>query len=257
MTHWVRFEHQGDIRFGAVESGVITVHEGDMFREAKATLERLELSDVHRLTPTEPQKFIGLWNNFYALAEKFNLSIPPEPLYFLKAPSSYLATGQAIRRPISYEGRVVFEGELGIVIGKMAKAIAEEQADQHIFGYTCVNDVTAFELINKDASFAQWTRAKSFDTFGAFGPVVTTDLRVEELSIRTLLDGGERQNYPVRDMIFPPKRLVSLISHDMTLYPGDIISCGTSIGAGSMKSGNQIEVHIDGIGALCNTFEPS
>lgn len=257
MTHWVRFEHQGHIRFGAVESGVITVHEGDMFRDAKATLEKLELSDVHRLTPTEPQKFIGLWNNFYALAEKFNLSIPPEPLYFLKAPSSYLATEQAIRRPISYEGRVVFEGELGIVIGKMAKAIAEEQADQHIFGYTCVNDVTAFELINKDASFAQWTRAKSFDTFGAFGPVVTTDLRVEELSIRTLLDGGERQNYPVRDMIFPPKRLVSLISHDMTLYPGDIISCGTSIGAGSMKSGNQIEVHIDGIGALCNTFEPS
>ena len=257
MTQWVRFEHRGDIRFGDLKSGVITVHEGDIFRDAKATPKKLELSDVNPLTPTEPQKFIGLWNNFYALAEKFNLSIPPEPLYFLKAPNSYLATEQAIRRPMSYQGRIVFEGELGIVIGKTAKAIGEEQADQHIFGYTCVNDVTAFELINKDASFAQWTRAKSFDTFGTFGPVVATNLKVEELSIRTLVDGGERQNYPVSDMIFPPRRLVSLISRDMTLYPGDIISCGTSIGAGSMKPGNQIEVHVDGVGTLCNTFEPS
>ena len=257
MTHWIRFEHQGDIRFGTLESGAITVHEGDMFWAPKATTEKLDLSDVNCLTPTEPQKFIGLWNNFYALAEKFNLSIPPEPLYFLKAPNSYLATERVIRRPMSYEGRVVFEGELGIVIGRTAKAIREAQADRHIFGYTCVNDVTAFELINKDTSFAQWTRAKSFDTFGVFGPVAATNLHVEELTIRTLVDGSDRQNYLVSDMIFSPKRLVSLISHDMTLYPGDIISCGTSIGAGSMKSGNQVEVHIDGVGTLSNRFELS
>ncbi len=124
-----------------------------------------------------------------------------------------------------------------------------------MFGYTCVNDVTAFELINKDASFAQWTRAKSFDTFGPFGPVAATDLDPMQLSIKTIVNGDERQNYPVSDMIFPPFRLISMISQDMTLYPGDVITCGTSIGAGSLKPGSTVVVEIEGIGRLSNRFE--
>jgi 2-keto-4-pentenoate hydratase/2-oxohepta-3-ene-1,7-dioic acid hydratase in catechol pathway len=141
------------------------------------------------------------------------------------------------------------------VIGKRCTGVDEAHAGEYIFGYTCVNDVTAFDLINADPSFAQWTRAKSFDTFGVFGPVIATGLDPDTLTIRAILDGDERQNYPASDMIMKPARLVSAISRDMTLMPGDVIACGTSIGAGKMKPGSTIEVAIDGIGTLTNRFE--
>ena len=144
---------------------------------------------------------------------------------------------------------------MGIVIGKRSASVSEADAPAHIFGYTCINDVTAAELINKDTSFAQWTRAKSFDTFGVFGPVVATGVDPAALTIRTILNEQERQNYPVRDMIFSPAALVSLISRDMTLEPGDVIACGTSVGVGSMKPGSTVSIAIDGIGTLTNRFE--
>jgi 2-keto-4-pentenoate hydratase/2-oxohepta-3-ene-1,7-dioic acid hydratase in catechol pathway len=255
MAHWLRFARDGKIGFGALDGGEIVVHEGDMFDGARATGEKAALGEVKVLTPTDPSKLIGLWNNFHAMATKFELSEPDEPLYFIKGPNSYLPAGQPIRRTQSYDGRVVFEGELGMVIGREIGEADEAQADAAIFGYTCINDVTAFDLIAKDESFAQWTRAKSFDTFGAFGPVVATGLDPAALSVRTLWDSEERQNYPVSDMIIPPARIVSLLSHDMTLVPGDVIACGTSLGAGAMKPGSTIEVVIDGIGTLSNRFE--
>jgi 2-keto-4-pentenoate hydratase/2-oxohepta-3-ene-1,7-dioic acid hydratase in catechol pathway len=199
---------------------------------------------------------VALWNNFRALAEKLDMAEPAHPLYFLKARNSFLASGETIRRPAAYSGRVIYEGELGIVIGRRCKEVAEDAAADHIFGYTCINDVTAFDLLNEDPTFAQWARAKSFDTFGVFGPVVATGLDPADLTIRTVLNGDERQNYPVSDMIIPPHRIVSLISRDMTLEPGDVICCGTSLGAGSMKEpSNTIEITIDGIGTLHNVFE--
>jgi 2-keto-4-pentenoate hydratase/2-oxohepta-3-ene-1,7-dioic acid hydratase in catechol pathway len=100
-----------------------------------------------------------------------------------------------------------------------------------------------------------WTRAKSFDTFSAVGPVITTDLDATSLRVRTLVDGDELQNYPVTDMFFKPNQIVSRLSHDMTLRPGDIIACGTSIGAGPMQQGCTVEVQIDGIGTLVNDFD--
>ena len=255
MAHWIRFEHQGETKFGTLEADTISVHQGNMFDAPQAKGDRLQHDQVQVLTPTLPSQMIGLWNNFHALAAKFNLDIPAEPLYFIKSSSSFIAHGEAIRRPSSYDGRVVFEGELGIVICKTCRQVTETEANRFIFGYTCVNDVTAFELINKDSSFAQWTRAKSFDTFGPFGPTIATELDPAELSIKTILNGEERQNYPVSDMIFSPAKLVSLISKDMTLFPGDVITCGTSIGAGSMKPGSTIEIVIDGIGCLSNSFD--
>jgi 2-keto-4-pentenoate hydratase/2-oxohepta-3-ene-1,7-dioic acid hydratase in catechol pathway len=117
-----------------------------------------------------------------------------------------------------------------------------------------VNDVTAFEILNRDASFAQWTRAKSFDGFCPMGPAVATGLDAHTLRVKTTLDGQVRQDYPVSDMTFSVQRLVSLISQDMTLMPGDVISCGTSVGVGSMKPGSTVEVEIEGIGRLVNRF---
>ena len=255
MTHWIRFQHAGATGFGTIENDRIAVHQGDMFGAPTATGEQLALDQATPLTPTAAGKMLALWNNFHALATKLDQEIPPEPLYFIKANSSYLGTGGVIRKPPSYDGKVVFEGELGIVIGKTCRALSEADAGDHIFGYTCINDVTAVELIGKDATFAQWTRAKSFDTFGVFGPVVTTGLDPSTLSIRTVLNDQERQHYPVSDMIFGPARIVSLISQDVTLDAGDVICCGTSVGVGSMKPGSTIEVSIDGIGTLSNRYE--
>jgi ketopantoate reductase len=222
VAHWIRFERQGQIGFGTLEGDTVTVHEGELFDEPQPTAETLPLADVKVLTPCVPSKMICLWNNFHALAARLNV---PEP------------------------------DELGIVIGKRCSNISEDEAAGYIFGYTCVDDVTAADIIAKDPTFAQWARAKSFDTFGVFGPAIATGLDPMALSIRTVVDGEERQNYPVTDMIFPPHRLVSLLSRDMTLLPGDVIACGTSIGVAAMrKPEHRIEVAIEGVGTLANTF---
>jgi 2-keto-4-pentenoate hydratase/2-oxohepta-3-ene-1,7-dioic acid hydratase in catechol pathway len=118
-----------------------------------------------------------------------------------------------------------------------------------------VNDVTAADIINKDPTFPQWVRSKSFNSFGPFGPVIATDVNPEQLVVRTILNGQERQRYPISDMVFSANQLVSKLSHDMTLLPGDVICCGTSVGVGTMKEQrNVIEVEIEGIGRLTNTF---
>lgn len=255
MAHWVRYQRSGAAGFGTLEGDTIAVHSGDMFAGATPTGERIALSEVDLLAPTEPTKVIALWNNFHALAAKINSPVPADPLYLLKAGSCLTSPGATVHRPASYDGKVVYEGELGIVIGKKATAVSEEEADGYIFGYTCVNDITAADIINKDATFAQWVRAKSFDGFGPFGPVVATDVDPASLVVRTVLNGDERQNYPISDMVFSARQLVSRISHDMTLNPGDIICCGTSVGVGVMKAPtNTVEIVIEGIGTLSNTF---
>ena len=255
MAHWIRFEHQSRTGFGVLENDSIKVYSGDMFGSAQPTGAAVSLAAVKVLTPTQPSKMVALWNNFHALAAKLGNPEPPEPLYFLKGNNSFLAHGETIRVPASYSGKVVYEGELGIVIGKRCKAVSEADAPGYVFGYTCINDVTAAEILNKDATFAQWSRAKSFDTFGVFGPVIATGLDPFGLVVRTMLNGQERQNYPVADMIFSPLQLVSLISQDMTLEAGDVIACGTSLGVGSMKPGSSVSIVIDGIGTLSNRYE--
>ncbi len=253
-TLWARIELAGRPRIGTVDGETIRLHEGTLFDPGPATGETVAVAEARWLTPTEPTKMVALWNNFRAAAEKNGWAIPAEPLHFLKAPNSYAAHGEAIRVPRSYDGRVAYEGELGIVIGKTCQAVSAAEAADHILGYTCVNDVTALELLNRDPSFPQWTRAKNFDTFGVFGPVVATGLDPSTLIVRTLVNGRERQNYPVTDMVFSPAELVSRISQDMTLVPGDVIACGTSLGVLPMKPGTVVEVAIDGIGVLRNVF---
>jgi 2-keto-4-pentenoate hydratase/2-oxohepta-3-ene-1,7-dioic acid hydratase in catechol pathway len=253
-ARWVRFRERGTVRFGTLEGERIRVWHGNMFEYPQRGDRTVSLDDVALLTPVEPTKVIALWNNFKALGDKLNLAAPAEPLYLVKTPNSYLAPGGTIRHP-GGGAKVVFEGELGIVIGKACKQVSEADAARHVFGFTCANDVTVADILNRDASFAQWVRAKSFDTFCPFGPAVATGLDPAKLSVRTLLDGVVRQDYPVSDMRFSVAQLVSLISQDMTLLPGDVILCGTSIGVGSMKPGSTVEVEIAGIGRLSNRFE--
>lgn len=255
MTRWVRFLHRNETGLGTLSGDEIAVHEGDMFAHAAPTGARLALAEVGLLAPCVPSKIVALWNNFHALATKLNNPVPPEPLFFLKAPSSVAAPGAVVKRPKSYDGKVVFEGELVIVIGRTCSNVAVDDADSFIFGYTCVNDITAADILNRDPTFAQWARAKSFDGFGPLGPAIATGLDPATLTVRTILNGAERQNYPVADMIFSAQQLVSRVSHDMTLLPGDVICCGTSVGVGVMKEPvNTVTVAIDGIGELRNEY---
>lgn len=251
MTLWVRY--QGG--FGTLAGSAVTPHAGDMFGRAAPSGDPAELASLELLPPVTPGKFIGLWNNFHALAAKLGQAVPETPLYFLKAASSLLPPGGTIRAPAGYTGKTVYEGELGIVIGRRCCQADEAEAAAAIFGFTCINDVTALDLLAADPSFPQWARAKSCDTFGPVGPVVATGLDPSALVVRTMLNGRERQNYPVSDMILPPARIVSLLSREMTLMPGDLIACGTSLGVLPLRPGAEVSVVIDGIGALTNYFE--
>lgn len=255
MVQWLRYEHDGKPGFGTLDGEDIAVHEGDMFAVSRATGAHLKLPGVKLLAPCVPTKMPALWNNFHERAAKEGQSIPEHPLYFLKGNNSFCAHGDIIRKPAGFNGKVVFEAELGIVIGKTCAAVSEADALKYVFGYTCVNDVTAVEYLRADPSFVHWVRSKSFDTFCPFGPVITAGIDPSQLRVKAILDGQQRQDYPVADMIFSPARLVSLISQDMTLVPGDVIACGTSVGAGSMKPGNRIRVEIPGVGALENAYE--
>jgi 2-keto-4-pentenoate hydratase/2-oxohepta-3-ene-1,7-dioic acid hydratase in catechol pathway len=255
VTCWVRFRHQDVTGFGTISQSEISVHDGDMFGKSRANGERIALSDIELLAPTEPSKIIALWNNFHALAAKLNVREPDEPLYLLKAPTTAAAPNAVVKRPTSYDGKVVYEGELAIVIGRTCSGVSIDEADAFIHGYTCVNDITAADVINKDATFAQWARGKGFDNFCPFGPVIASGIDPAKLVVRTILNGEERQSYPISDMIFSAQELVSKISHDMTLLPGDLICCGTSLGVGSMKDPiNKVTVAIEGIGELTNEF---
>ena len=258
MAKWVRLAHGGGGAFGLMaEDGSVAIHRGDMFDRPTPTGEVVPAGAVHLRAPVRPGKFIGLWNNFFELAAKQGNTIPAEPLYFLKSPSAIIGPDVPIRPPASYAGRVIYEGELGIVIGSRVANADPAAGAAAIFGYTCVNDVTATDILTADPAFPQWARAKSPDSFGPVGPCIETGLDLAAARVRVLLNGRERQNYPLSDMILAPAVIVALLSREMTLEPGDLIACGTSVGALPMRPGMIVEVTIDGIGTLRNPFAPT
>jgi 2-keto-4-pentenoate hydratase/2-oxohepta-3-ene-1,7-dioic acid hydratase in catechol pathway len=255
---WMRYRHAGQTGFGRLITGPqgeqVQPCSGELFGDNRPAGEPIPLDGLEWLPPCEPRTMLALWNNFHAAADKNGWARPAEPLYFVKTANSLAAHRQPIAQPAAYDGRVAYEGELAIVIGRETRAVSVEAAPGHIFGYTCANDLTALELLQRDPSFPQWTRAKGFDGFGVIGPVISTEIDLSTAHVRTTVGGRERQNYPLADMIFPPARLVSLISQDLTLQAGDVILCGTSLGVLPMKPGSQVEVSIDGIGSLSNVY---
>ncbi len=256
MAHWVRFSHDGKAGFGTLEADAVQPHAGEMFAGATPVGAPLPLAAVTLLAPVAPRNVVGLWNNFHEAAAKQGNAIPTDPLYFLKSTGSLVGPEAAIRPPAGYTGKVIYEGELGLVIGRTCTHVTEDEAACAIFGLTCVNDVTALDLLFADPSFPQWARAKGCDTFGPVGPCIATGLDWSSLRVRVSLNGRERQNYPTSDMILPPARIVSLLSREMTLHPGDLIACGTSVGALPMRPGMVVEVTLDGIGSLRNSYGP-
>lgn len=257
MSLWIRYTRataNGDGRtgFGLLEDGRAIEYEGDMFASPRRTGRTFDLEEISLTSPCVPSRIVALWNNFHALSAKLGKALPAHPLFLIKPSTSLAGPGDTIRRPVGYDGKIVYEGELGIVIGKRCSNVSIEEAADYVFGYTCVNDVTAAELLFEDANFPQWCRAKGYDTFGCIGPAIATGLDWQNTHVVTTLDGVERQNYPLADMAFSPLEQVSRISRDMTLLPGDVIACGTSLGVGSMRDGATVEVSIEGIGTLTN-----
>ena len=255
VKHWIRFKRgNGAIGFGTLEQDQVTEYSGDPWAGPVPAGPAFALSDVSLLSPCVPSKVVALWNNFRELGAKLGKAAPAHPLFLIKPSTSLAGPGDPIVRPRRYAGKIAYEGELAIVIGKTCRDVPLDEVADYIFGYTCINDVTAGELLNEDPNFPQWCRAKGFDTFSCIGPAIATQLDWKQARVITRLDGVERQNYPLSDMIFSPEQQVSMISHDMTLLPGDVIACGTSIGIGSIKDGSTVEVFIEGIGSLANTL---
>ena len=252
MSNWVRFTNNNSEYIGTLSGEEVTVYEGDMFNSPLKTETKFKVSNINLKNPCSPSKIIALWNNYQTLANEKGLSKPNNPLYLNKAISCIIEQGENIIRPKTYAENIFFEGELGIVIGKTCKDVSIESSSEYIFGFTCINDVTAMDLVKKDPTFDQWTRSKSFDTFGIFGPCIATDIDPMSLSIKTSIDGQIKQDYNTSDMFFNVYEIVSFLSHDMTLNPGDIIACGTNSGLGPMVSGETVTVSVSQIGQVVN-----
>lgn len=229
-----------DYNFGKIE--MMTGHAG------------LALDEVKLIAPVAPSKIVCVGRNYREHAAELGNKMPDEPLLFLKAPSAVIAAEDRIELPAASE-QVEHEGELGVVIGRTARNVTQnEDALDYVFGYTCVNDVTARDLQRKDVQF---TRGKSFDTFCPVGPWIETDIDPANTSVITRVNGEEKQNGNTRDMAFGVAFLIRYISAIMTLYPGDLIATGTPAGVSRMKHGDVVEVEVGGVGILRNqVYDP-
>ena len=255
MAKWARVAHDGIATYGMVDDeNNIHLYNGTPFGDHEASGKVISSLDAKLLAPVEPKQFLGLWNNFHERRVADDLFLPKSPLFFVKLPSCLSSHEDPIRRPPGFDGNLKFEAELGIVIGKPCFQVAIEDVDEHLLGYTCVNDVTAPGPLFEESGFTHWCRAKSFPTFGPIGPYIETDIEPDALRIKAIVDGKEKQNYPVADMIFKPREIVSMISQEILLLPGDVIACGTSTGAAVMSEGETVDIVIDGIGKLSNRF---
>lgn len=240
----------GEIRFGIVDDDHYVILAGDpMYAGWDTTGERVPASQATLLAPSIPRsKVVCVGKNYFDHAQEMGGEVPAEPLLFLKPNTSVIGPGDTIVRPNISE-RVDFEGELAIVIGSVAKNVAEADADQVIFGYTVANDVTARDLQARDG---QWARAKGFDTFCPLGPVIETEFTPSGQRIETRRNGVVQQSSSLDQMMFTVPQIIAAASQVFTLLPGDVILTGTPAGIGPMQAGDTVEVEITGIGTLTN-----
>jgi 2-keto-4-pentenoate hydratase/2-oxohepta-3-ene-1,7-dioic acid hydratase in catechol pathway len=241
-------------RFGVLEADVILpLADGEAIESfpSPRTSDAIPFSDVTLLAPVAPSKIVCVGRNYKEHAAELGNKMPDEPLLFLKAPSSLIGDADAIELPPESQ-QVEHEGELGVVIGRRARKLADDEDPlSYVLGYTCVNDVTARDLQRKDVQF---TRGKSFDTFCPAGPFIVSELDPLNLAVTTRLNGVVKQSGCTSDMAFSVPFLIRYIANIMTLLPGDLIATGTPAGVSPMKAGDIVEVKVGGIGILRNTI---
>jgi len=246
-----RFSHQDAIRYGIVDGTDLVVLAGDpMFAGFDTTGERVALADAALLAPVIPRsKVVCVGRNYHEHAAELGNVAPEEPLLFLKPNTAVIGPGDAIVRPPQSE-RTDYEGELAVVIGRIAKNVTAERALEHVFGYTIANDVTARDLQRSDG---QWSRAKGFDTFCPLGPAIETEFDLDGGAVLTTrVDGEVRQEAPISEMIHPVAEIIAYAAAVFTLLPGDVILTGTPAGVGPFTAGQTVEVEITGLGVLRN-----
>ncbi len=206
------------------------------------------LAHVRLLAPALPSKLVCVGRNYAEHAAELGNEVPPEPLIFLKPPSSVIGPDQPVVYP-AISSRVDHEAELAVVIGRRCRNLQEEDAARVIFGYTLANDVTARDLQRQDG---QWTRGKGFDTFGPVGPWVDTAFDPRGCTVRCLVNGQVRQEGNTDLMIYPIARVLAFVTRFMTLEPGDLLLTGTPAGVGPVQPGDVMTVEIPGLGQLSN-----
>jgi len=224
---------------------------GDFLGGSHDVLTTVPINSVRLLPPCLPSKIVAAGINYALHAPEIHFDIPSEPLIFIKPSTSVIGPDDVIKLP-PMSKQVEYEGELAVVIGSTAKDVVRDRALDYVFGYTCINDVTARDLQRKDVQF---TRSKSFDTFAPIGPWIETDLDPANVTVKTFLNGEKRQDSSTSALIRSVPELISFISQIMTLLPGDIIATGTPAGVGLISPGDVVSIIIDQIGMLTNSVD--
>jgi len=246
-----RFQKGDDIFYAKVVDGEIFRLRGDPFGSPTFDRKPSRLKGLRTLTPVVPSKIIAVGLNYAEHARESNKPLPKEPLIWLKATTSLLPDGGKIEIPFASH-RTDYEAELAIVIGRRVRNVTPAAAARYIFGYTAAQDISDRTIQNSES---QWARAKSFDTFTPLGPFVETKTDPHELTIQLFQNGQLRQNSNTRQLIFNCHQLVSFISTNLTLLPGDVILTGTPSGIGPIASGDRLEVRIQNLAPLVNTVK--
>jgi 2-keto-4-pentenoate hydratase/2-oxohepta-3-ene-1,7-dioic acid hydratase in catechol pathway len=236
-------------RAGIINDHIISEIHGELWGAREPTGRTWPLDRVQLLPPSVPSKIICVGRNYLDHAKELNSEVPRQPLIFMKPPSSVIAPDEPIIMP-RISGRVDYEGELAMIIGRRCYQLRDaDDVRPYILGYTCLNDVTARDLQKLDVQF---TRAKGFDTFCPFGPLLETDLDPAGVSVETFVNGVRKQSGHTSQMIFPLDVIIRFIAQVMTLEPGDVIATGTPAGVSPVAPGDVIEVSVGGIGTLRN-----
>lgn len=245
-----RFLYDNKEHCGILKNDRINIIKGSIYDEYKVTDEYINIDEVKLLAPCTPSKAVCVGLNYLDHATEMNLTIPEEPIIFIKPSTTLNNPDDGIKYP-TISNNVHYEAELAIVIKKKAYKVSKENANDYILGYTCANDVTARDLQSKDG---QWTRGKSFDTFLPLGPVIETDLDPNSANIKLYLNEEVCQSSNTKEFIFKVPKIIEFISQVMTLYPGDVILTGTPSGVGPMEVNDKVVVEIEGIGRLQNSI---
>jgi 2-keto-4-pentenoate hydratase/2-oxohepta-3-ene-1,7-dioic acid hydratase in catechol pathway len=246
-----RFQKADEIFYAKVIDGELYRLRGDVFGSPSFDRKPLSAKGVRTLTPVVPSKVIAVGLNYADHARETGKALPKEPLFWFKATTSLIPDGAKIEIPFPNH-RTDFEAELCIVIGRRVRNVTPAAAARYIFGYTSAQDISDRTIQNAES---QWARAKSFDTFTPLGPYVETKIDPHGLTIQLFQNGQLRQNSNTSQLIFNCYRIVSFVSTNMTLLPGDIILTGTPSGVGPIESGDRLEVRIQGLTPLVNAVK--
>lgn len=249
MTRYARVETLSGAKYCEVDGEKLWVLDGaPWWVGARRTEESFPLKGAKLLSPSDASKIVCVGQNYRKHAAEMGKPVPEEPLIFMKPPSALNGAGRPIVLPPESQ-EVHYEAELALVIGERLSRVSETEAARSVFAVSCFNDVTARDIQKREI---QHTRAKSYDTFACCGPWMVTGVAPYDLQVQCRVNGQTKQDSRTSDMIFSPARLISFISHVMTLMPGDLISTGTPSGVGALKAGDVVEVEIEGIGILSN-----